>query len=228
MRFADRLWCPCLSAAVCAAVAGCASSPGQPPVAAATASVLAPAPASVPAPEPPKPAIESAVPATAQRAFDDARRALAAGRVDEAERTFRSLARSNPELGGPHANLGLLHLQAGRPAEAVVALEQAVLASPQQAVYFNQLGIAYRQHGQFGQARDAYERAIALDPGYPAPLLNLGILLDLYLRDGQRALELYDRYLALSGTTDSRVTKWVADLRNRKPDKTLLSRREPQ
>ena len=29
-------------------------------------------------------------------------------------------------------------------------------------------------------------------------MLNLGILHDLYLRDGKRALELYDRYLALS------------------------------
>ena len=63
----------------------------------------------------------------------------------------------------------------------------------------------------------AYERAIELDAQYAAPVLNLGILNDLYLRDGARALALYERYLALTGGKDATVTKWVADLKNRKP-----------
>ena len=55
-------------------------------------------------------------------------------------------------------------------------------------------------------------------------MLNLGILHDLYLRDGKRALELYDRYLALSPGGDATVAKWVADLKNRKPQHAMLSR----
>ena len=136
-------------------------------------------------------------PAT-QRAFDDASRALRSGRADDAERAFQALAQANPELGGPHANLGVIYRQAGKLAEAVGELEQAVKLSPRQPIYLNQLGIAYRQQGQFAKARDAYERAIALDPGYAAAVLNLGILNDLYLGDTPRALELYDRYLALT------------------------------
>ena len=180
------------------------------------------------APPPVKADEEHAVNASAQRAFDDARRALRAGRTQDAERAFKALTVSNPELGGPHANLGLIYRQAGKTAEGVAELEKAVLASPRQPIFFNQLGIAYRQTGQFSKAREAYEKAIALDSEYAAPLLNLGILHDLYLWDGKRALELYDRYLALSPGGDTTVVKWVADLKNRKPQHAMLARREKE
>jgi Flp pilus assembly protein TadD len=161
----------------------------------------------------------------AQAAFDTAKHVLRAGRNDEAERQLKALAQSNPELGGVHANLGLLYRQAGKLPEAVAAMEEAVQASPRQAVFHNQLGITYRLQGQFDKARDAYEKAIALDAGYASPVLNLGILNDLYLQDRKRALALYDQYLALSGG-DAAVTKWVADLKNRKDDRVALSVKE--
>lgn len=137
--------------------------------------------------------------------------------MDDAERGFKSLIQFHPELGGPHANLGVIYRQAGKLPEAVAALEQATRASPRQPVYFNQLGITYRMQGQFAKAREAYERAIDLDASYAAPVLNLAILHDLYLWDPKRAAEHYDRYLALTPGGDATVTKWVADLKNRKP-----------
>jgi Flp pilus assembly protein TadD len=190
------------------------------------------APSAAPASAPPEPAAKPAelerppVDPSAQRAFDDARRALRAGRIEQAERAFRALVKSHPELGGPHANLGLIYGQAGKLNEAVAELEEAARVSPQQPLYFNHLGIAYRQQGQFAKAREAYEKAIELAPEYPAPLLNLGILHDLYLGDGRRALELYDRYLALSPGGDAQVTKWVADLKNRHRQVGLLTPKE--
>ena len=192
--------------------------------AAPTTPVAAPAPAPVVATAP----VERLTPvdAAAQRAFDTARRALAAGRTDEAERAFTALTKSNPELGGPHANLGLIHGRAGKWAEAVTELELAVRASPKQSVFHNQLGIAYRQQGQFGKARGAYERALELDPNYAVACLNLGILHDLYLRDAKRALELYDRYLVLNAGKDAVVNKWVVDLKNRKPEQNLATHKE--
>ena len=162
----------------------------------------------------------------AQRAFDDASRALRSGRVDEAERAYRALAQANPELGGPHANLGVIYRQAGKLDESLAEIEQAAKLSPRQPIYLNQLGIAYRQKGEFAKARDAYQRALALDPGYTAAMLNLGILYDLYLGDTQRALELYARYLSLLPNGDATVTKWVADLKNRKPGPITVSRQE--
>jgi Flp pilus assembly protein TadD len=161
----------------------------------------------------------------AQATYDTARRAMRAGRNDEAERQLKALAQSNPELGGVHANLGLLYRQAGKLPEAAAALEKAVQVSPDQAVFHNHLGIIYRQQGQFSKARDEYDKAIALDATYASPVLNLGILNDLYFQDRKRALVLYDQYLAISGG-DAAVTKWVADLKNRKDDHVALSLKE--
>ena len=221
----------CLSLVLCCfSLMGCASlfesradeappappKPVAPAPAPATQAKLAAAPAaSAPAPKPAEP--EVAITPAAQRAFDDARRAMRAGRMDDAERGFKSLIQFHPELGGPHANLGVIYRQAGKLAESAAALEQATKASPRQPVYFNQLGITYRAQGQFAKAREAYERAIDLDGNYAAAVLNLGILYDLYLWDPKRAAEHYDRYLALTPGGDATVTKWVAELKNRKP-----------
>ena len=227
MRFVDLAGR--LGGFACAAVlTGCASR-AQPLKAvqqavapAASALVSAPAAALAAATTP----AAAPVSAQAQRAFDDATRALRAGRTDEAERGFRALLQSNPELAGPHANLGIIHRQAGRLPDAVAALETAVRLSPKQPVYLNQLGVAYRAAGQFDKAREAYDSAIALDPNYAAPHLNLGILHDLVFGDSTRALLLYDRYLALSPGGDGVVSKWVADLKNRKPAAITVSRKE--
>ena len=169
-----------------------------------------------------------AVSAESQRAFDEAARALRGGQAADAERRFRSLAQAHPELPGPHANLGLIQRQAGKLPEAVSALETAVKLSPRQPVYWNQLGVTYRQAGQFAKAREAYEKALGLDPGYSAAVLNLGILHDLYLNDGARALDLYARYLLLQPSGDATVTKWVAELKNRKPAPITVSRKEKE
>jgi tetratricopeptide (TPR) repeat protein len=231
-----------LIAVLCLGAAGCSwLRPASPPPAGvnagASGAAVAKADANAPAPAAAAPAQEKGAatttpaapldagpvvsPAT-QRAFDAARQALEAGRREDAERGFLALTRSNPELGGPHANLGLIYRQAGRLPEAAAALERAVHANPQQPVYLNQLGITYRLLGQFQKAREAYEQAIVESPDYPAAYLNLGILFDLYLWDSKRAVELYDRYLALSPAGDDKVRKWVADIRNRKPQQSVV------
>jgi Flp pilus assembly protein TadD len=220
MRFADPLLRYALLGALCAAVFGCAGPAGpRPPQAPQQA---APATAAQARSKETPSGISPAV----QRDFDNALDALNAGHSEEAARGFQALTQTHAELGGPHANLGIIYRQAGKPAEAVAELEQAVQLNPQQPVYQNQLGIAYRQQGQFAKAREAYEKAIALDPSYPAPYLNLGILFDLYFWDSKRALELYDRYLALTPGGDDKVVKWVADIKNRSQQSGKLSRQE--
>lgn len=234
MRFADRsvrfvaLVACALAAAGCATVRQAPPAPAPQPAAEpakpqAAAAPAAPAAAPAPKKDEPPPVDPAAV-----RAFDAARRALAAGRTAEAERGFVALTKSHPDLAGPHANLGLIHRQAGRYAEAIAALERAVQLAPQRADLHNQLGITYRMAGRFAKARTAYERAIEADPNYALAWLNLGILEDLYLWDRQRALALYERYLALAPAGDENVRKWVADLKNRMPQKSAVAQKEQQ
>ena len=223
MRSAERLPLA-LSALACAALlAGCGSVgmrlrdalPGESAPASAPA---ASAPqAAVGADAGPKPASTGPIAPATQRAYDDALALLRAGHAADAERGFRALTQSDPDLAGPHANLGLLARQAGRFPEAVSELEKATTLAPGLAIAWNQLGLAYRQNGDFTKARGAYEHALAIDPNYATAVLNLGVLDDLYLGDGVRALELYTRYLALTPAGDPVVTKWVADVKNRKP-----------
>ena len=227
MRSAERLSHALTAVAAAALLAGCGSIgfrvPGlSAPAAAASAPAAAASAASAPdaaasAAAGPKPASTGPIAPTTQRAYDDALALMRAGHAADAERLFRALVQSNPELAGPHANLGLIARNAGHLPEAVKELEKATELAPGLAVAWNQLGLAYRANGEFTQARDAYQHAIALDPNYAAAVLNLGVLDDLYLGDGARALELYTRYLALTPAGDPVVTKWVADVRNRLP-----------
>ena len=223
MRSAERLPRALLALAAGALLAGCGSvgfrMPGAAGSASASASAAsASAAASAPAPAAsagPQPASTGPIAPATQRAYDDALALMRAGHAADAERGFRALAQSNPELAGPHANLGLLARQAGHLPEAVKELEKATELAPGLAAAWNQLGLAYRASGEFTKARDAYEHAIAIDPGYAGAVLNLGVLDDLYLGDSAHALELYTRYLALTPAGDPAVAKWVADVKNR-------------
>ena len=207
MKSAEHL----LTLALLMTLGACASAPEvvKKPVEAVQQVVTAAVAAVTPAEAPVNP--------QAQAAFDAARAHLRAGRTAEAERGFRDVIAKHPELGGAHANLGLILRNAGKLDESIAALEQAVKVSPKQPVFHNQLGVSLRHKGQFQKARNAYEQAIALDDNYADAHLNLGVLLDLYVGDNGLALTHYERYLALSPAGDAAVGKWVADLRNRKP-----------
>ena len=199
----------------CASVARPDEASGRapaPPIAPAVALRAAAAP-SIETQAPALPAVDVATRAQ----FDRALQAQRAGRNDEAMRLWTAFVQAHPALGGAHANLGLLHRQAGRDADAVAALERAVELSPTQPSFFNELGIAYRTAGQFAKAQQAYESALSLDAQHASALLNLAILHDLYLGNGAKALALYERYLGLLPGGDAAVTKWAAELRQRKP-----------
>jgi tetratricopeptide (TPR) repeat protein len=221
MRSAERLPLALATLACAALLAGCGSVgmrlrdalPGAPASAVAASAPQAAASADAG----PRPASTGPIAPATQRAYDDALALLRAGHAADAERGFRALTQSDPDLAGPHANLGLLARQAGRLPEAVSELEKATTLAPGLAIAWNQLGLAYRQSGEFTKARDAYDHALAVDPNYATAVLNLGVLDDLYLGDSARALDLYTRYLALTPAGDPVVTKWVADVKNRKP-----------
>ena len=165
-------------------------------------------------------------PVTAQR-YQQAVAALHKGELSHAEAGLRALARSNPELPGVHANLGVIYRGQGKLKEAEAAFKNAIAVQRNNARYYNELGIVYRQQGRFNDAREAYEQALILDERYTNACLNLGILYDLYLGAPDKALEYYRRAQAVAGTPDETVTKWILELEKRPPaaERTAMSER---
>jgi tetratricopeptide (TPR) repeat protein len=159
-------------------------------------------------------ASEIPIPPEAQQQFDSAVAAMSSGNLAGAEQAFRSLSDTYPAYSGPLLNLAILQAKGGRLADAEKTLTAAIERNDSAAA-FNQLGIVYRRLGRFKEADEAYERAIQVDPGYALAHLNLGVLCDLYLQQPQRALEAYERYLALAATPDAKVAGWVTELKTR-------------
>jgi Flp pilus assembly protein TadD len=170
--------------------------------------------------------VEQPLPPEAVQKFDQAVVHMSGGDVASAEREFRALADAYPTYSGPLLNIGILQVKAGRFADAEQSLRAAVDRNGNNAQAFNQLGIVYRKLGRFKEADVAYQRAVEIDPNYAIAYLNLGVLCDLYLQQPQRALEAYERYLALAGTPDEKVNGWVTELKKRLGSEPRAARAE--
>jgi tetratricopeptide (TPR) repeat protein len=209
-----------VSLGVIALLAGCHSTPVQPPRASAPA---APANASEL-----KPAASSGAPANAGVAAGDstpiapraaqqysqALQMMKSNRLTDAELEFKQLTVAYPQFAGPQLNLGLLYLNASRLPEAEAAFKAALQTSPANPIAGDELGIVERKLGKFADAEAAYLHAIAAEPNYAPAHLNLGVLYDLYLEEPQKALEQFQRYIEIAGE-NKQVSGWLIELRKR-------------
>ncbi len=159
--------------------------------------------------------IEPPVSAESRQLYEQALTALKAGHYADAERGLLAVARREPALAGPHANLGILYARTGKVTQAIESLQQAIRLNPDRAEYYNELGMVLRREGKFDDARRNYSKAIETDPNYAYAHLNIGILYDLYLPDTEKAMQHYQRYRELAPSEAAAVAKWIADLQQR-------------
>jgi tetratricopeptide (TPR) repeat protein len=130
-----------------------------------------------------------------------------------AQQRLTPITASHPHLSGPWLNLGITQLQLGEGSAAEAAFKQALAANPGNVEACNQLGILYRRADRLEEARRLYEAALLHDPDYADAHWNLGILHDQYLPNPQLALQHYERYQAITGTSDPQLQAWIDDLR---------------
>lgn len=170
-----------------------------------------------------RPAVESADPVAADaepvpegetldERFAGVLQLMKTRQYDEAEQRLVALSNEFPQYSGLHTNLGIVRAQKKQWNTAAASLSQAVRINASNAVAHNWLGVVYRESGNYPQAREAYEAAIAAAPDYSAAHLNLGMLLDQYLRQPDAALQHYQRYRDLGGEDDLRVHVWMAQI----------------
>lgn len=86
---------------------------------------------------------------------------LDAGRIENAERLFRSVLDSEPKHPEANHALGTLTVRQGHPQSALSYLGAALLANPQQSQYWLSYAEALLLSGAAGDARSVLERATA-------------------------------------------------------------------
>ena len=151
---------------------------------------------------------------------------MKSGRDTDAELEFQQLIAGYPQLTGPQLNLGLLYLRDSRLPEAEAAFKAVLEIKPANAVAGNELGIVERRLGKFAEAEAAYQRTIAAEPNYAPAYLNLGVLYDLYLAQPQKALDEFERYIAIAGE-NKQVAGWMVELRKRVGAPAPAAKKEP-
>jgi tetratricopeptide (TPR) repeat protein len=205
-----------------------ASSPSAPVDTATAQSGTATAPASAPAATGAnvQPSDAAPVPERATQQYAQALQLMKAGHNTDAELEFKQMVAGYPQLLGPQLNLGLLYLHDSRLPEAEAAFKAALAIKPADAVAGNELGIVERKLGKFAEAEAAYQRTIAAEPNYAPAHLNLGVLYDLYLAEPQKALDEYERYIAISGE-NKQVAGWMVELRKRVGAPPPAPKKEP-
>ena len=153
--------------------------------------------------------------ALTRRDYDLALTTMRQGNYLLAINQFMTFNTTHPGHSGAYVNLGILYHKTNQLELAEKALRQAVELNPKQPKAQNLLGMVYRELGRFNDALTAYNSAIAADENYADAYLNLGILYDLYLLDGKKALQFYSQYQKLTGNTDAQVSLWVKELKLR-------------
>ncbi|HMD75288.1 MAG TPA: tetratricopeptide repeat protein, partial [Steroidobacteraceae bacterium] len=173
----------------------------------------------------PAPPVLAPVPERAQTQYAQALQLMKAGKGLDAELEFKQLAIAYPDYSGPQLNLGLLYLHDSRLPEAESAFKAVLAHNPANVVAGNELGIVERRLGKFSDAEAAYLGVIEAEPDYAAAHLNLGVLYDLYLGQPQKALEQFERYVAIAGE-NKQIAGWLAELRKR-VGVTTAAKKEP-
>jgi protein O-GlcNAc transferase len=110
-------------------------------------------------------------------AFATAKAQIQAGRLDEAEATYRQILAEYPEHALAHYNFANLFRRRGRAAEAIAEYEHALAARPQFPEAMNNLGLLLQEQGDIDRAIDLFRQAIALRPGWAEAYSHLGVAL---------------------------------------------------
>jgi len=115
-----------------------------------------------------------------------------AGRNDEAMKFFKKATELNPDLEGPHLELGLLYYKKRLFDLEIKEYQNVLRINPKNTDALFYLAQAYESKGLYGAAIKKYEEIIRLDPEDAETYYHLGLA---YLTQGERkkAKEIYPK-----------------------------------
>jgi tetratricopeptide (TPR) repeat protein len=98
------------------------------------------------------------------------------GRLEEAERLYRSILKKQPTNLDINNNLGVLLHNLRRLDEAEASYRKAIELKPDYVEAHSNLGVVLKDLNKFDEAEASYRKAIELKPDYEEALLNLDML----------------------------------------------------
>jgi predicted O-linked N-acetylglucosamine transferase (SPINDLY family) len=114
---------------------------------------------------------------TIQQAYDQALRHHQAGRLNEAEQSYRQVLSRQPDHPGALNHLGVIANQRRQGDVALDLIRRSIALNPSAPDAHCNLGIALRDAGQLDEAIAAFHRAITLNSKFALAHANLGIAL---------------------------------------------------
>ncbi|MDD5555819.1 MAG: tetratricopeptide repeat protein [bacterium] len=87
--------------------------------------------------------------------------------------------------------------RSGRLDAAAAAGERGVSLFPEDAALRNNLGTIYALRAEYERAVEEYRRAVEIRPDFAEAYLDMGIVYGDYLKDRPKAVEAFERYVAL-------------------------------
>ena len=100
---------------------------------------------------------------SAEQYAEEGQRALAEGRLQDAEKAYEKLRTLEPGVAEVHANLGLIYFQEGKFEEAVSALRQTLKLKPTLTKTDSLLAISLSELGRYNEALPGLERGFRSD-----------------------------------------------------------------
>lgn len=123
---------------------------------------------------------------------------LAEGDTVKAQSQFRKAVEARADYQPAHVQLAKLALKSEDYAGAEEHLRAILQNGGRSAEVFVNLGVAYKGMGQYDKAMQAYDEAEKMNPNLGATYMNRGIILQYHKDAPDRALQLYEKYLALA------------------------------
>jgi tetratricopeptide (TPR) repeat protein len=136
------------------------------------------------------------------------------GLLGEAIGHYEKAEKLRPDYGDAYFNLGSVLFRQGRIGEAIAQWQKALAIQPNDAGLHTVLGNAFLKRGLQKDAIAEYEHAARISSQDPLARNNLAWLLatssDASIRDGNRAIELAEQAVQLSGGKDPTYLRTLA------------------
>ncbi len=120
------------------------------------------------------PKTETALARSAASNYEEGKRLMDGGRLDEALPYLERAVRDNPKHEPAQLQLAALYIEMGRQSSAERSFQSALKANPRSAAALRELGRIHEQRGQYDLALEEYRRYAELRPRDPEPQWGLG------------------------------------------------------